>query len=103
MPVYRKRDLLSCSIFSQTATVKIQPNQTRGFVYTSCGSEIKERLGAVYSDSSPSMATVKNWFNEFQSGRMSVFFYSHVEVPRKWLPPGHKPTRRNKMLNDVLV
>jgi len=36
-------------------------------------SEIKERLDAVYGDSFPSMATVKNWFNEFQSGRTSVF------------------------------
>ncbi|KAL7632954.1 UNVERIFIED_CONTAM: hypothetical protein RMT77_016664 [Armadillidium vulgare] len=36
-------------------------------------SEIKESLDAVYSDSSPSMATVKNWFNEFQRGRTSIF------------------------------
>ena len=36
-------------------------------------SEIKERLDAVYGDSSPSMATVKNWFNEFQRGRTSFF------------------------------
>jgi len=36
-------------------------------------SEIKERLDAVYGDSSPSMATVKNWFNKFQRGRTSVF------------------------------
>jgi len=36
-------------------------------------SEIKERLDAVYGDSSPSMATVKNWLNEFQHGRTSVF------------------------------
>jgi len=35
--------------------------------------EIKERLDAVYGDSSPSIATVKNWFNEFQGGRTSVF------------------------------
>jgi len=28
-------------------------------------------LDAVYGDSSPSMATVKNWFNEFQT-------WSHV-------------------------
>lgn len=27
--------------------------------------EIKERLVAVYSDSSPSMETVKIWFNDF--------------------------------------
>jgi len=36
-------------------------------------SEIKERLDVVYGDSSPSMATVKNWFNEFQRGRTSDF------------------------------
>jgi hypothetical protein len=36
-------------------------------------SEIKERLDPVYGDSTPYMATVKNWFNEFQPGRTSVF------------------------------
>ena len=36
-------------------------------------SEFKERLDPVYEDSSPSMTTVKNWFNEFQRGRTSVF------------------------------
>jgi len=40
--------------------------------------EIKERLDAVYCVlcavySSPSMAIVKNWFDEFQRGRTSVF------------------------------
>ena len=34
-------------------------------------SEIKEHLDAVYGDSSPLMATVKNLFNEFQRGRTS--------------------------------
>ena len=33
-------------------------------------SQIKECLDAVYSDSSPSMATIKNWFNEYQRGHM---------------------------------
>lgn len=47
-------------------------------------SEIKERLDAVYGDASPSMATVKNWFNEFQRGRTSVFD-EHAPVPRKRL------------------
>jgi hypothetical protein len=28
-------------------------------------SEIKEHLDALYGDSSPSMATFNNWFNEF--------------------------------------
>lgn len=36
-------------------------------------SEIKNRLDAVYGASSPSMATVQNWFNEFARGRTSVF------------------------------
>ncbi|XP_042317754.1 uncharacterized protein LOC121927857 [Sceloporus undulatus] len=36
-------------------------------------SEIKERLDDVYGDSSPSMVTIKNWFNEFVHGRTSVF------------------------------
>jgi len=36
-------------------------------------SEVKERLDAVYGDLFPSIATVKNWFNEFQSGRTLVF------------------------------
>ena len=36
-------------------------------------SEIKERSDTVYGDSSSSLATVKNWFNEFQRGRTSVF------------------------------
>ena len=35
-------------------------------------SEIKERLDAVYGDSSPSMVTVKSRFNEFQRDRTSV-------------------------------
>ncbi|XP_035222076.1 uncharacterized protein LOC118194963 [Stegodyphus dumicola] len=45
-------------------------------------SEIKECLNAVYGDSSPSMATVKNWFNEFQRGRTSVFDEPHPGAPK---------------------
>jgi len=45
-------------------------------------SEIKERLDAVYGDSSPSMATVKNWFNEFQRGHTSVFDEPHPGAPK---------------------
>ena len=40
-------------------------------------SEIKEHLDAVYSESSYSMATVKNWFNKFQRGHTSVFDEPH--------------------------
>ena len=45
-------------------------------------SEIKERLEVVYGDSSPSMATVKNWFNEFQRGRTSVFGEPRLGAPK---------------------
>jgi hypothetical protein len=45
-------------------------------------SEIKERFDAVYSDFSPSMATVKNWFNEFQRCRTSVFDETCPGVPK---------------------
>jgi len=45
-------------------------------------SEIEERLDAVYGDSSPWMATVKNWFNEFQRGRTSVFVEPRPGAPK---------------------
>lgn len=35
--------------------------------------EIKAKLDAVYGDPSPSMTTVRYWFNEFKRGRTSVF------------------------------
>lgn len=35
--------------------------------------EIKTKLDAVYGDISPSMTTVRFWFNEFKRGRTSVF------------------------------
>jgi len=45
-------------------------------------SEIKEGLDAAYGNSSPSMATVKNWFNEFQSGRTLVFNEPRPGAPK---------------------
>jgi [histone H3]-lysine36 N-dimethyltransferase SETMAR len=39
-------------------------------------------LDAVYGDSSPSMATVKNWFNEFQRGLTSVFDEPPLGAPK---------------------
>ena len=39
--------------------------------------EIKTKLDAVYGNSSPSMTTVKYWFNEFKRGRSSVFDEEH--------------------------
>jgi len=44
----------------------------------------------VYGDSSPSMATVKNWFNEFQRGRTSVF-----DEPRPGNPKTATPEDKN--------
>ncbi|XP_042145060.1 uncharacterized protein LOC121835166, partial [Ixodes scapularis] len=44
-------------------------------------SEIKDRLDSVYGDSSLSMVTVKNLFNEFQRGRTSVFDGSRPGAP----------------------
>lgn len=35
--------------------------------------EIKTKLDAVYGDHSPSMTTVRYWFNEFKQGRSSIF------------------------------
>ena len=37
---------------------------------------------SVYSDSSPSIATVKNWLNEFQRGRTSVFDEPRPGAPK---------------------
>ena len=45
-------------------------------------SEIKVRLDAVYGDSAPSMATVKNWYNEFQNGSTTVFDESRSGAPQ---------------------
>ncbi|XP_018310413.1 putative uncharacterized protein FLJ37770, partial [Mycetomoellerius zeteki] len=35
--------------------------------------EIKTKLDAIYENPSPSMTTVRYWFNEFKRGRSSVF------------------------------
>jgi len=45
-------------------------------------SEIKERLDAVYGDSTTSMATVQNCFNEFQRCRTSVFDEPRPGAPK---------------------
>jgi len=49
-------------------------------------SEIKERLDAVYGDTSPSMATVKNWFKVKLDVVARRFLMSHAQVSRKRLP-----------------
>ena len=111
------REIYYCAVHSRRRLLsKLQSNRTRCFVLIACGngrvrefykkwkkqyrsvmrflflegnshSEIKKRLDAVYGDSSPSMATVKNWFNEFQRGRTSVrFLISHTQVPQNRIP-----------------
>jgi len=61
-------------------------------------SEIKQRLDAVYGDSSPSMATVKNWFNEFQRGRTSVF-----DEPRPGTPKTDTTEDNVTQIHDLVL
>lgn len=61
-------------------------------------SEIKDRLDAVYGDSSPSMATVKNWFNEFVRGRTSVF-----DEPRPGAPKTAATNENIKKIHDLVL
>lgn len=61
-------------------------------------SEIKERLDAVYGDSSRSMATVKNWFNEFQRGRTSVF-----DEPRPGAPKTATTENNVTKIHDLVL
>ena len=43
--------------------------------------EVKAKLDAVYGDTSPSMTTVRFWFNEFKRERTSVFDEQRPERP----------------------
>ena len=61
-------------------------------------SEIKERLDVVYGDSSSSMATVKNWFNEFRRGRMSV-----SDEPRPGAPKTATTEDNVKKIHDFVL
>jgi len=61
-------------------------------------SKIKERMHAVYGDSSPSMATAKNWFNEFQRGRTSVF-----DEPRPGAPKTATTEDNVTKLHDLVL
>lgn len=56
-------------------------------------SKIKERLDDLYSNWSPSMANVKNWFHKFQCFRSSVFDEPHTGLLRGIT--GHKYTISN--------
>ena len=60
--------------------------------------EIKDLLDAVYEDSSPSMGTVKNWFNEFQRGCTSVF-----DEPRPGAPKTVTTEDNVKKINDLVL
>ena len=63
-------------------------------------SKIKERLNAVYGDSSPLMATVKNWFNEFQRSRMSVFDKPCLGAPKMTSMEDNVTKIHNLILTD---
>ncbi|XP_045500072.1 histone-lysine N-methyltransferase SETMAR-like [Colias croceus] len=60
--------------------------------------EIKGRLDAMYGDSFPSIATVKNWFNEFASGRTSVF-----DEPRPGAPKTAATEENIKKIHDLVL
>jgi len=55
-------------------------------------------LDDVYGESSPSMATVKNWFNEFQRGRTSVF-----DEPRPGAPKTATAEDNVTKINDLVL
>jgi len=61
-------------------------------------SEIKKRLDTMYGDSAPSMATVKNWFNEFQRGRTSVF-----DEPRPGTPKTATTEDKVTKIHDLVL
>jgi len=61
-------------------------------------SGIKEHLDAVYGDFSPSMATVKNWFNEYQRGRTSVF-----DEPRPGAPKTATTEDKVTKIHDLVL
>ncbi|XP_058791405.1 uncharacterized protein LOC131664372 [Phymastichus coffea] len=61
-------------------------------------SEIKERLDAVDADPSPSMATTKNWYNEFQCGRTSI-----LDNPRPGAPKTATTEKKVTKVNDIAL
>lgn len=61
-------------------------------------SETKERLDAAYSDSSPLMVAVKNWFNKFQRGHKSVFDEPIPGVPKTVTSVYHVPKDHDREL-----
>lgn len=56
------------------------------------------RLDAKYGDPSLSMATVKNWFNEFQPGRTSAF-----EEPRSGTPKTATTEDKGTKIHDLVL
>lgn len=78
----RKRNSLSCSIFSLTAAVRLSTesdgsdvlNAHRLLVFEGKSrNEIKKHSDAVYGDSSASPVIVKHWLNDLQRSRSSAF------------------------------
>jgi len=65
------------------------------FLEAKSRSEIKERLDVVYGYSSPS---VKNWFNEFQRGRTSVF-----DEPRPGAPKTATAEDNVRKIHDLVL
>lgn len=55
----------------------------------------KSEVGAVYGDVSPSMTTIRYWFNEFKHGQTSVFDEERLGCPaagyrgNRWKGPQH--------------
>lgn len=60
--------------------------------------EIKEELDAVYGDASPSLATVKRWFNDFKRGRTSVF-----DEPRPGRPNEVTTEENVNKIHDIVL
>lgn len=60
--------------------------------------EIKKRLDKVYMDSSPSMTTVRFWFDEFKRGRQSV-----LDEDRPGRPKDVKTQENIKKVGDMVL
>lgn len=59
---------------------------------------IKDRLDVLYGDPSPWMATIKNWFNEFDRGLTTVF-----DEPRPVAPKTSATKDNIKKIHDLVL
>lgn len=62
--------------------------------------EIKTELSTVYGDASPSIATVKRWYNEFRNGRISVFDEARPGRPNEVTTEENINKVRDMLMND---